>query len=149
MSECLKQTQGPHKKQKTIDTLTLRHYDIDKAKELLTGIIPVVQDICGSTIYYPECNAYGISQLRHILRIFGFLDDTDLIETFKGYEINRPDIETIQGISGLSVLYIIAKHLCISYDCYQCISTGKRLRETSENIKIALMQHYYESKNNY
>ena len=137
--------QRPQKKQKTKHICASRHYDMSKAKQLLTKLIPDVQDICDSTIYYPECKAYGIAQLRHILHIFQCLDDSDLIETFDGYEINRPDVDTIEGISGMSVLHVIAKHLCVSYKHYSCISTGKRVRETSDNIKKALMQ-YYESQ---
>ena len=128
--------QRPQKKQKTTQTWALRHYDMCKAKQLLTKLSPYVQHICGSTIYYPDCKAYGIAELRHILRIFQCLDDSDLIETFDGYEINRPDVDTIEGISGMSVLHVIAKHLCVSYTPYSCISTGKSVRETSDNLSL-------------
>ena len=133
--------QAPLKKQKQM-TSALRHYDRIKAKQLLTDLIPDVQHIEGRDIYSPESDHNGIAQLRHILRIFRFLDDSDLIETFDGYIINRADPKSIEGISGESFLSKIANLLGVKYRAYSCISTGKRAHETGENIKEALLNYY-------
>ena len=124
---------------------TMRDYEEGNAKQLLTNLIPHVQGICGRNVYSPHETAHGIAQLRHILRIFK-LGDTDLIETIDGYLINRPDKDKIQAISGLSVLHTIATHLDVKYQPHQCISTGKRMDQTSENIKKALLSHYDDQR---
>ena len=120
---------------------TVRDYDEDKAKQLLTNLIPQVQDISGHSAYAPDATKDGIAELKHILDCYRL--SNNLKETIDGHSINRPDKEKIQVITGLSVLHTIATRLDVKTNLSQIyIGTGTNMRETGENIKKALLSHY-------